>query len=141
MTVTQIKNSIAVKLDGAYPGFPIYGEEIRQGFEAPCFFVRALSSSGTKEIGRRRRRSADFDIHYFPDPGAKQNDGLYAMGDALMEIFEHLEASRTLLKPANARYEIVDGVLHFFLSFDWFALSGADDPTLIADIDMEAEYG
>lgn len=141
MTVLQIKNGITVKLNGAFPDAAIYGEEIRQGLKPPAFFVRALDSSTTKEIGRRRRRNVDFDVHYFPDPKKKQNDTLYAVGDTLSELFEYVETADGTLRPYSIRYELVDDMLHFFMSFKWFALADAETVPDIATIDLEVSNG
>lgn len=141
MTVMYLKNGIIAALHKSYPGLPVYGERVEQGFSAPAFFVRLEGAGGRREVGRRRRRSAEFDIQFFPAEGGKRNEAMYAVGDALLELFESLETADGLPRPLDARYALADDVLHCFVSFRWFALAaGPFTPTLSA-VETEVAHG
>ncbi len=137
MTVLQIKNSIMRMLSAVYQTVPVYGEGLTSGLEAPAFYVRATASSSTKELNRRRRRSAEFDIQYLPADSATQNDTLYTVGEALLEKFEYVSTDEALLRPISARYEITGAVLHCYLTFQWFALADTEKAEHIAKVDVE----
>ncbi|GEM_PF-3445194 len=141
MTILQIRNGISAKLDGLYPDIPVYGEEVAQGMERPAFFIIAKSSSGTKELNRRQRAGAEFEIQYFPSESASQNSELYTVGDALYELFRYVDTEDGVLRVKGARYEVKEGILYFYLSFVWFSLIGADDVPQVTDINMEVSNG
>lgn len=139
--VFLLKKGIIATLKKEFSDLAVYGERVEQGFLKPSFFVSLKNAGGRREIGRRRRRSAEFDIHYYPADGAKRNEAMYAMGDRLLELFESVETGDGPLRPADARYEIVDDVLHFFVSFRWFALAEEAAVSTVAKIDTEVING
>ncbi len=137
----MLKSGIIATLHKSYPDMRVYGERVEQGFSPPAFFASLKSAGGRREVGRRRRRSAEFDIQFFPAVGTKRNEALYTVGDKLLELFELVETADGALRPDEVRYEIEDDVLHFFVTFRWFALADAADAALIAVIDTEVVDG
>ncbi|MTI56155.1 phage tail terminator family protein [Geosporobacter ferrireducens] len=115
--VNNIRIGINQVLDSHFPGVSIYGEEIKQGFEEPCFFVKVLSDAISKEFNRRYRKDVFFDIHYFSNK-EKVNEDCHDIAERLYEALDYIQVGSSLLRSKNKRYEIVDRVLHFFLEFD-----------------------
>ena len=107
----DIRQEIINKLDSLYPDIPIYGEEIPQGFEEPSFFIKILTGSQKKEVGRRYKRSITVDIHYF----ASSNKEAEIIANELYEKMGYLlnNAARGL----DMRHEVSDSILHFFIDY------------------------
>ncbi|MDD4715881.1 MAG: hypothetical protein PHT34_04995 [Oscillospiraceae bacterium] len=141
MTVFLIKKGIIKTLRKAFDNLPVYAERVEQGFSRPSFFVFLKTAGGKRELGQRRRKSAEFDIQYFPAAGEKQNEDMYAMGDELLELFEEVETDSGVLRPAEAMYEIEDDVLHVSFSVCWFTRKEKPAAALVSKIDTEVLNG
>lgn len=46
----------------------------------------------------------------------------------MMDILEYIAVGGDLLRGSNMRYEVVDGVLHFFVNYDLHVLRVPDVP-------------
>ncbi|MBP1737534.1 MAG: hypothetical protein H6Q60_1415 [Oscillospiraceae bacterium] len=137
MTVSQIKNGLLSTLTETFPNYPAKGEGISQGLDPPVFYVAATSARQSKELGCRRRRTAEFDVQYLPADSTTKNDALYEMGETLLELFEYVETVDGTLRPVSLGYEIEDEVLHCRLSFQWFVRLASETPATIANIELE----
>lgn len=108
-------------LDKEFPNTAIYNEEIEQGFEEPCFFIKVLSSGQDKELNIRYKKNISFDIHYFSDKEDVNSDCL-DMVDMLYEVLEYIKVNNSLYRSNKMTHEIIDGVLHFMLQFNYNVL-------------------
>lgn len=115
MTTKDIRRAIIKVLQDAFPNLSVYGDEIAQGFKEPCFFVKGLPGTQTKEIGRRYNRTTSFNIHYF----AKGSDDAWDMDVKLYELFENLYVNGDLYRGSGLTGEVVEGVLHFFVDYNF----------------------
>lgn len=120
-TINDLKIGINHTLDAKFPDINIYGEEIKQGFNEPCFFIKILSSSQNKEINRRYKKNVSFDVHYFSDKEDINSD-YNDMSDKLYEMLEYIPIGNSLYRAVGMTHEVVDGVLHFFLQFNFHVL-------------------
>lgn len=111
-----IKNAIISRLVARDPELPVYDERVEQGFQEPCFFVLQVSSRQTKEVHRRYRRVMMFDVHYFPGNLDKKTE-CQRVAEQLYEQLEYVEWGGILYRGHEMKHEIVDDVLHFFLSY------------------------
>lgn len=64
---TEIKKAVNGLLKGRYPPpqYKIYGKEIREGYEAPCFFTEILDGGSRAETRNFARGSFTVKITYF----------------------------------------------------------------------------
>lgn len=115
--INDICIGIHQALSSHFPGVNIYKEEMEQGFEKPCFFVKIVKDDISKELHQRYRRNVFFDIRYFSDK-VKANEDCHDMANQLYEVLDYIQAGSSLLRSRNKGYEIVDKILHFFLVFD-----------------------
>lgn len=114
----QIKNALISRLADRDPELPVYDEQIKQGFQEPCFFVLQMNSGQNKEVNRRYRRGTLINIRYFSKSDSLDtNAECNLVAEQLYEQLEYVEWHGTLYRGMNMRHEIVDGVLHFFLSY------------------------
>ncbi|MEW9093945.1 MAG: DUF6838 family protein [Clostridiaceae bacterium] len=115
--INDLRIGINQALDKEFPHIAIYSEKIEQGFEEPCFFVKILSSAQGKELTSRYKKNVYFDIHYFSDKEDINSDCLN-MADKLYEVLECIPIN-SLYRASNMTHEVIDGVLHFFLQFNY----------------------
>ncbi|WP_459611998.1 phage tail terminator family protein [Clostridium botulinum] len=119
--INDLRIGINQVLDKEFPNTAIYNEEIEQGFEEPCFFIKVLSSGQDKELNIRYKKNISFDIHYFSD---KEDINLDCndMVDKLYEVLEYVKVNNSLYRSSEMTHEVIDGVLHFMLQFNYHVL-------------------
>ncbi|MDP4152886.1 MAG: hypothetical protein Q8865_05510 [Bacillota bacterium] len=138
--VNKIIDGISVKLNRTFgDGFRIYSSPVEQGFNEPCFFIMPLTPSQSPLIGNRFLRQHPFDIHYFPADKNDYGDMNEKGGDmyAALEYITLLDGSA--VRGTAMKYEIVDGVLHFFVSFDMIVLLEDDPGEPMADLNAKTD--
>lgn len=119
VTVNSIRSGVIIALSELFPTMEIYGEANREGFEAPCFFVKLLTSAQDQELDRRYRRSYSFDIHFFP-ASPDYNEEAHEMAENLYDRLRQVNIDGVTYRGKGMTHEIVDGVLHFFVDFNFF---------------------
>ena len=126
ITVNIVKDGVISTLKQRFPNTKIYGEEIKQGFRAPCFFVKLFPVSQRQVVGRRYKRFHSFDIHYF----GESNEEMHDIADQLYDRMEYIPVNEDLLRGTKMNHEIVDGVLHFFVNYDFhiYKVTPAEEP-------------
>ncbi|WP_407647659.1 phage tail terminator family protein [Clostridium brassicae] len=117
-TINDLRIGINNVLDKEFPNITIYNEKIEQDFEEPCFFVKILSSEQDKELNIRYKKNVFFDIHYFSDKEDINSDCLN-MADKFYDLLEYVQVNDNLYRATNMTHEVIDGVLHFFLQFNY----------------------
>ncbi|MNB80551.1 hypothetical protein D3C75_273160 [compost metagenome] len=126
----DVRNAVTAALDMAFPAVPIHGEEIKQNLVASCFFVRLLEPAHTRELGRRARRDHPLVIHYFP-PDAAPNEDMYAIADQLTAVLAELMVAGQPVIGKGMHFEVVDGVLLFFVTYSFLVFASIpDDPDM-----------
>ena len=128
--VTDIITGISQKIYTEFGAeFEIYGDEdVKQGFTEPCFFIALLESTQTRCLGSRNSRRYFFDIHYFSD---EEHSDLYQIADDLYMSLQYFEVNNAIVEGKSMHYEVIDGVLHFFVSVDMFiTVSGTSAPLM-----------
>lgn len=118
MEINDIVNAIAIKLNHVFGDtFTIYTESIEQGFKEPCFFIDFLNADRTQVVGKRYHDGQLFDIHYFPKEG---NTEIFGMMNKLKDTLEYVTTiDGTVLRGTNINLEIVNGVLHAFVNYNF----------------------
>lgn len=125
--MNAVRDALISALCDNFPDIEVYGEQIKQELKEPCFFVRLIAPAQDRELGRRYKRYHPFDVHYF----AKSNEDAHAMAERLFECLEYIEVGGGKVRGDKLRYEIIDGVLHFFVSYDFHVVRpAAPSPTM-----------
>lgn len=127
VTVNNIREGVILALSNLFPDMEIYGEEIKQGFVAPCFFVKLLTGIQNHELNRRYKRSYVFNIHFFP-AGSDYNREAHDMAEKLYDALRSVVIAGSRYKGTGMTHEVVDRTLHFFVDFNFnvFALKDGD---------------
>ncbi len=115
VTINAIRDAVNRVIDIYFPDVEIMGEEIKQGLREPCFFVKLIQGEQTQELGLRYNRSHAFDIHYF----GTNNRESYDITERLYEVMRLIEYEGMLFQGTGMKHEIVDGVLHFFVDYNF----------------------
>lgn len=136
VTVDSIRSGVILALSNLFPTMDIYGEEIKQGFEAPCFFVKLLTHAQDQELNRRYKRFYSFDIHFFP-AGNDYNREAHEMAEKLYEALKWVGIDGARYKGTGMNHEIVDGTLHFFVDFNFHVMAAKQSDSKMKTLDQE----
>jgi len=117
--INEIINGISMKLNQAFgDDVEIYDNEVKQGLNPPCFLIGVINPSQKQFIGQRYKRDNPFDVKYFPSEAG----GIAECHDVASRLFVEMSlitlTNGDRLKATSMSYEVVDGVLHFFVSFN-----------------------
>lgn len=102
-------------------GYENHMEQIKQGFKEPCFFIQCLNPNIRQFLEKRYFRQNQFCIQYFPKSNTDGNAECYSVAETLQFLLETIPVSDKYIRGTNMRYEVVDGVLNFFVNYDCFA--------------------
>lgn len=133
--VNNLIDGISVKLNEVFGNeIRIYSEPIKQGLKEPCFFIAVLNPIQSPMIGNRYFRECPFDIHYFPS----KDGGNQEIQDVASDLFEVLEyislLNGDLVRGTNMQYEVVDGVLHFFVTYGLYVKKDIPGEDLMGEL-------
>lgn len=99
--------------------YEIHMEEIKQGLKEPCFFVSCLNPNIKRYPGKRYMQTNQFCIQYFPREGNEQRE-CNDVAERMMWTLEFITVEDFKMHGTNMNYEVVDGVLNFFVNYDGF---------------------
>lgn len=116
----DIINGIAVKLHEVFPNVTIYKENIHQGLEEPCFLILPLDSTQDAQLPNRYWRTYLFNVQYFPKSETEPKTEMLTVAETLFFELEHIFCLENPLRGIRMHYEIMDNVLHFFVSYNLF---------------------
>ena len=111
--------AISIKLNATFGDeYEIYTKDVTQGLKEPCFFIAVLQPERMPLLGSRSAQINPFDVHYFPKDET-DNFELIAVAEQMMDALETVTMiNGDLIRGTHRKYEIVDGVLHFFVNFN-----------------------
>ncbi|MBQ8765406.1 MAG: hypothetical protein IJZ16_01245 [Clostridia bacterium] len=112
----------------------IYTEAVEQGLKEGSFAIVCLNPTNSRFLGERYLRTNQFCIHYFPKSNEPNSECLEILED-LYETLELIEVDSDLVRGTKMSSEIDEGVLHFFVNYDFFTISETDK-TLMEDFEQ-----
>lgn len=113
-------------------GYAIYQNDVPQGLQEPCFFIRVLRPEISPLLGRRSLRCVPLDVHYFPKMRGDHAE-LLGVAERLPECLELISLDDgSLLGGSGMSCEIADGILHFFVSFNYTQIRPYDEVKMAA---------
>lgn len=133
MTTQKLIQAIAKGIDGVFEDCEIYEDEIEQGLNEPCFLIAEIDNSMELVLGSRYKESHSFDIHYFPKENFVRE--MHQVSDVLFEILEYIDTGEGLLRGSNLRSNIQDGVLHFFVDYEFFVMKNRKREAPMEELD------
>ncbi|CUH95880.1 hypothetical protein P22_1966 [Propionispora sp. 2/2-37] len=133
--INDVATAISQGLDEAFgDGYEHYIDDIPQGFQTPCFFILLLRGTQTQIRGSRYFREHEFDIHYFPQAVKQYTQEINAVAERLMMNLEYVNLSTGPIRGTDMRYEVQDGVLHFFVHYDFFIWKVPEEVPLMQEL-------
>lgn len=121
--INNIIKGISQKIDEEFnvngDEYTIYTENVEQGLKEPCFFIFILKPSNRQLVGNRYERQYQFDIHYFPK-NEDSNNEINELIERLFTTLEYITVDGDLIRGSSMNAEIVDDVLHFFISYNLY---------------------
>ena len=118
----DIVDGIAVRLGQLFPQIEVHRDEIAQGFDAPCFFIKTLRTVQTAKLDNRYFRRYSLDVHYFPQMNGSAMTDVQEVAAALIMGLEYILVGDSLVRAERTEYEVHDDVLHFMVDYDVFIL-------------------
>jgi hypothetical protein len=134
MEINDVVIAISIKLYEAFgDAYEIYTESIEQGFKEPSFFILLLQPEFEQVIGNRYHETLPFDIHYF-GPGYMD---AYSKANKLMSEMEYIKLlNGDLLRGTKMKGEVIDGVLHFFVNYNFHVYKVTDPLDKMEDLQL-----
>lgn len=137
--VNEIIKGIAVAINSIFGDeIEIYKDNVTQGLKEPCFFIAILKPEVTPLIGTRSIRNNSFDIQYFPK---ESNTEMLDVAEKLINSLEFITLlNGDILHGTGVSYEIIDNVLHFFISYNLTMIKVTDKinmETLETDVSVK----
>lgn len=136
--IRLLVESISIQLEAAFgEDYTIYDESIEQGLKEPCFFIQCLNPTEELFFWKRYFRQNQFCIQYFPEDKMHGKQECYAVGERLLSCLEYLDVSGDLVMGTKRKYEVVDGILHFFVNYDLFVYKVAESVPVMEEVSSE----
>lgn len=133
ITINSVLDSVLAALDQNFPNINTYSEESDQGFEQPYFYVKLLPVLQNQLLGKRYQRNHSFNIHYF----AGSNEALHDMAEHLYDKLELISVDGSLVRGSGMHHEIVDGVLHWFVAYNFHVMRSVEPDPLMQSMKQE----
>lgn len=113
-----IKSALARRLAALFPGITIYKEKVEQGLKYPSFFILQLNVTQEGDLRPYKWLNFQMNIRYRPtkDYNSKRSE-LDQLGLDMLDGLEEVEVEGKPLRGRDMNYEIIDGVLQFFINF------------------------
>ena len=106
--------------------YEIFDDEIKQDLKEPCFFIACLNPTHKLFFDKRYFRTNNFCIQYFPKTDTKQRECL-GVAESMMECLEIVTADDVQIRGTKMKYEVIDGVLNFFVNYNCFVYRVVDE--------------
>ena len=120
--INSIIEAISISLNEEFgDGYETHMEEIKQGLKEPCFFITCLNPTTELFLGKRYFRTNQFCIQYFPETNEKQRE-CNGVAERMLQCLEYITiyGEDKPIRGTKMKYEVVDGVLNFFVNYDCF---------------------
>lgn len=120
--INSIIEAISISLNEEFgDGYETHMEEIKQGLKEPCFFITCLNPTTELFLGKRYFRTNQFCIQYFPETNEKQRE-CNGVAERMLQCLEYITiyGDDKPIMGTKMKYEVVDGVLNFFVNYDCF---------------------
>lgn len=139
--IQKMIEGISMTLSAAFgEGYKIYQNDVEQGLKEPCFFIAVLKPDFSPLQKNRFLSRNPLDIQYFPR-SSRNNAELFAVAGDLMECLEFITLpDGDVLHGTSMSYEVVDGVLHFFVNYNLTLLRPPEEIKM-EELDVDAEPG
>lgn len=114
--ITGISRTIDSVFNNESDIYAIYDEKVEQGLQEPCFLIQIVNAMNEPLLYLRSKRTYDFDVIYISKN--KSSNELLDIGEKLISALNWITLlNGNKLMAFEKHYEIVDDVLHFFVTY------------------------
>lgn len=125
--INSIIKSISISLNAEFgDSYRNYTEKVKQGLKEPCFFISCINPTHNLFLGKRYFRENQFCIQYFPADKSREKEECNEVAERMEFCLEWLNVTGDLVQGTRMRYEVVDGVLNFFVNYNLFVYKVVD---------------
>lgn len=136
--INAIMDSVMVSLSSEFGDqYKIHREAKRQGLREPCFFIQCVNPTSGVFLGKRYFRRIQFCVQYFPKDEQRGGRECCETAERLFSCLEYLDVEGDLVRGTKMRYEVADGILHFFVNYDMFVYKAEDPVPSMEEITRE----
>lgn len=121
--INTIIQTVSITLDAEFneKEYSLHMEEIKQDLKEPCFFIACLNPTTNLFLGKRYFRRNQFVIQYFPEFKENLQSECNAVAERMTLCLEYITTiTGEKFRGTKMNYEIIDGVLNFFVNYDCF---------------------
>jgi len=133
VTFLDVRAGVVQALEQAFPEMQIYGEENKEGFATPCFFVKLLEPTHSQELNRRYLRVLPFEVLYYTETDSER----IAMAEQLAGVLETIRVNDRPLIGTNMSWKVEEEVLHFFVTYRMHVWKQQPDDPLMQTLQKE----
>ena len=126
--INSIIEAVSVALNNEFgDDYEIHMEEMEQGLKESCFFIQCLKPTNELFRGIRYFITCPLCIQYFPSTQEKQRE-CNSVAERMYQCLEYviLDGDDRPMRGKKMKYEVVDGVLNFFVHYDCFVHKAAE---------------
>ncbi|WP_347994702.1 DUF6838 family protein [uncultured Eubacterium sp.] len=131
--INGIVNRIRQKYDESK--YEIYTELVEQGLNEPCFSILCLSPHIEHVVGIRYKRTLPFIIRYWSDSEETYADEL-SVSENLEYLLKDITVDGFVMHGKDILGQIVDGVLQFQVTYEFFVVDKTEDEEKIENCDI-----
>jgi len=117
--IDKIIDAVANALHTEYATYKIYTERVKQGLIEPCFYISVIDSTRKRVHTNRYLENNNFDILYFPLK-SENNSEMQSVANELYHVCEFISIDDDKFKGFDMKHQVIDGVLHFFVSYNLY---------------------
>lgn len=131
--INSIVEAISISLNAEFgDSYTVHMEEIKQGLQEPCFFICCLNPTVNLFWGKRYFRGNQFCIQYFPVSSTDYQRECNDVAERMWQCLEYItcQGDEKPIRGNQMRYEVVDGVLNFFVNYDLFVIRRETDEVM-----------
>jgi len=141
--INEIIHAMSVAIDaefntGQTDAYEIYDKEITQLLEAPAFYIQSINSDTRLFFGRLYLTHNHFVVQYFPALADGYQEECNTVGEKLIWVLEWItcENDTRPICGTNMHFEVVDGVLNFFVDYEFFVLK-SEQKDMMGTLEIE----
>lgn len=126
--LNEIIIAVSMKLNATFGNkYKAYENDVKQGLKPPCFFIGVLKPELSPLVGRRYLSINPLDVRFIP-ADKERNSEMFSIAAELLEALEYITLpDGDVLRGTGMNYEIVDGVLHFFVNYNLTLIKSAEE--------------
>lgn len=125
--INEIIKAISIQLHTEF-GYQNHMEEIKQDLVEPCFFISCINPTTDLFLNKKYFRTNKFCIQYFPESELNAQNECNSVAERMIWCLEYITTlTKDQYRGTKMKYEVIDGVLNFFVNYDCFVYRVEDE--------------